>query len=77
MGVFDLSVPGKATFQKVIPTLGEMFYAIQYDSVRDTVWLVTANSRTHNTVCAGAFVCVCVCGRVRVQWCVSYSTSDF
>lgn len=44
VGVFDLSVPGKATFQKVIPTFGEMFYAIQYDSVRDTVWLVTANS---------------------------------
>jgi hypothetical protein len=67
VGVFDLSVPGKATFQKVIQTFGEMFYAIQYDSVRDTVWLVTANSRTHNTVCAGA----CVCVRVRVRWCVS------
>jgi hypothetical protein len=61
VGVFDLSVPGKATFQKVIQTPGEMVYAIQYDSVRDTVWLVAANIRTHNTVRVVSCACACVC----------------
>ncbi len=51
VGVFGLSVP-KATFQKVIPTPGVIVVvAIEYDTVRDTVWIVASSSCTHNTLC--------------------------
>jgi hypothetical protein len=46
LGVFDLSIPGKATVLKTIETPGDTIYSIQYDSVTDTVWLVASNRRT-------------------------------
>jgi hypothetical protein len=41
VGVFDLSIRGKAVLQKDIPVLGNYIAAIQYDSVKNTVWLVS------------------------------------
>jgi hypothetical protein len=46
LGVFDLSVPGKATLLKTIPTPGVNIFSMQYDPVKDTVWLVTDLSTT-------------------------------